>query len=229
MSPSDSSSAADDDSLLKNISNSAAFIELDALLDQDRIQPSQAERCKFEYTKLHDAVLSVFSNERKLLERGKVVKAELNEQNEKLEQRVRITHTSSFSVPHIHSLLFSTLQLQDQQTEELELKRLDEQRLAAEERVTALLQRKGQLVTDLQRLVEQRRSNEQQLSEQHTRTLSALNPLISSLDHRIRALDDERQHLSEQRQKEVIAGTEYTNRIDSVQRSITAIEKQKLE
>lgn len=82
------------DNRVKDISNSPAFTFLDGLLRAGKLSAAQVEHYKVKYSKLHEVLISTYQNEKLLLDKAKELKAALENEKHKLEQRVSAeTHT----------------------------------------------------------------------------------------------------------------------------------------
>jgi len=193
------------DSRVKDISNSPAFTFLDGLLRAGKLSASQVEFYKQKYGKLHEVLIATYQNEKLLLDRAKELKAALENEKHKLEQRTIMSHDAQADIEQL-------------QKEEKEL-------LA---RVSAATDERNGVGFELDELLATRKEQREALEEKYHKSLQALDPLVASLHAKIDELKGDIERQQELYAKETAASAEYQDKIEQCNKSIALLEKDKL-
>ena len=146
------------DERVKDVSNSPAMEMLDDLLKSGKITKAQYEIYKNIYASIHEVVIVTYSNEKALLEKAKELKAVLEGERTKLEQKL----------------------VQSQETQsEIEKLQKDEKEVGNE--VQAKLHEKNIIMYELEELKSTKKDREKDLDDKYSATLAAMEPVVEKL------------------------------------------------
>lgn len=193
------------DERVRDISNSPAFTALDELLKQGLLTRAQVELFKNQYQKLHEVVIATYSNEKLLLDKAKELKALLESERVKLEQKIVISHNTQADIETLHK---------------------EEKETALE--LQAVMDEKQMVSYELEELQKTRKEHTQLLEEKYQKSLASMEPVVQKLTAKIEELKGDIDKQQDTYAKENAAVQDYLKKIEEATAKIAAIDKQKL-
>lgn len=190
---------------VKELGNSPAYTFLDGLLRGGKLSAAQVEFYKAKYARLHEVVIQTYQNEKSLLDKAKELKSALETEKHKLEQRTIMSHDVQADIDQL-------------QKENKEL----------EARVHLATDERNGVGFELDELLATRAEQKEALEERYRKSLQALDPLVSTLHAKIEELKLEIDKQQELHNKEAAAASDYQDKIESSNRQIAQLEKDKM-
>jgi chromosome segregation ATPase len=189
-----------------DISNSPAFVALDALLMEGKLSQAVVDMYKSKYAQLHDYVISTYEREKSLLTRAKVLNQEL------LGERIQLEKQSI----HRHEELQALSNLEKEK--ELALKELHD----CEERDMILSYELSHLDMELKESTER-------LEEMHRENQALVQPEIQRVTDSIASLKEDMASAERAYESEKQRRAEITARIEQVRADQAELEDEKAE
>lgn len=193
------------DDRVRDISNSPAYTHLDELLKQGKLTRARVELFKSQYQKLHEVVITTYSNEKQLLDKARDLKALLDSERTKLERKIVVSHDTQADI--------EILQKEEKETS-IELSNLKEERDIVD--------------AELAELELTKKERAAALEEKFKASLAAMKPEIERLEYRIKDLKEDIKQQEESHEKENQAVTDYLAKIEEAQTHITKLDKEKI-
>jgi len=188
----------------RDISRSVAVSSLNELVKQGVLTELQAASYQDKFQRLHEAVVSVFSNEKFLIGKARELKTLYAEEKNKLDTQVS-----------------SAEKLQGEQEQ------LMKECKAASAKVSSLSQERSELAATLEELLAHKKDREADLKERHERTMQEMEPIIAQLHSRIKDMGEEIEQLQDAYKKETRAQADYGQKIERCAAELSMLEKAK--
>ena len=189
-----------------DISNSPAFVALDALLMEGKLSQAVVDMYKSKYAQLHDYVIQTYEREKNLLTRAKVLNQEL------LGERIQLEKQSI----HRHEELQALTNLEKEK--ELALKELHD----CEERDMILQY-------ELSHLEMENKESEERLEQMHRENQALVQPELQKITDAIASLKEDLASTERTYEAEKKRRAEISARIDQVKAEQAKLEDEKAE